>query len=254
MAILSQAREVSAEIGRILGRQVIATYLYGSAVEGGLRPDSDLDILVLTTTSLDEATRGEVIGAALALSGGSGKRPLELTVVALEDVVPWRYPPRLEMQYGEWLRAEALAGDPLGPVTSADLAVLLTQVRGRSFPLSGPAADTVFDPVPTGDLRRAMVDSLPSLLPDLGGDERNVILTLARMWITTETGEIVPKDVAADRLLVRGTRSSSRRVLELARDAYRGDVVDDWAELAGEISEFVKEARAVVAKHSSGAG
>ncbi len=33
-------------------------------------------------------------------------RSLEVTVVNRNNVVPWRYPPRYEFMYGEWLREE----------------------------------------------------------------------------------------------------------------------------------------------------
>lgn len=35
------------------------------------------------------------------------------------------------------------------------------------------------------------------MIQEIKGDERNVILTLARMWQMMMTGEITPKDVAA---------------------------------------------------------
>jgi streptomycin 3"-adenylyltransferase len=73
------------------------------------------------------------------------------------------------------------------------------------------------------------------------------------MWVTVESGEIVPKDVAADRLLPRVERSGSRQVLQLARDAYRGDTWDDWTGREDEIGEFVDEATKTV-RRSSGEG
>ena len=258
----------------VLSRNADLDYLNDSAVDGlrVLYPHPELlpghwrgydavAAIVLHGVSLERLSAGQfealhkwiAQGGTLAVSGGPERRPLEITIVSVDDVVPWRYPPRLELQYGEWLREDALRGDPLGPGPSPDLAVLVTQIRGRSVPLEGPPADVVLDPVPEDDLRRAMVESLPSLLEALHGDERNVILTLARMWVTVESGEIVPKDVAADRLLPRVERSGSRQVLQLARDAYRGDTWDDWTGREDEIGEFVDEATKTV-RRSSGEG
>lgn len=33
-------------------------------------------------------------------------RPLEVTVINQKDVVPWKFPPKHEFMYGEWLREQ----------------------------------------------------------------------------------------------------------------------------------------------------
>lgn len=52
------------------------------------------------------------------------------------------------------------------------------------------------------------------------GDTRNVVLTLARVWATLATGEIKPKDAAADWALAH-LPAEHRPVLAHARDLYR---------------------------------
>ena len=84
--------------------------------------------------------------------------------------------------------------------------------------------------MPRGDLVRAMTDELPSLLDDLEDDTRNVVLTLARIWMTVETGEIRSKDAAADWVLER-LPPERRAVLERARAIYVGDEPERWEEL-----------------------
>ncbi len=210
---------------------VLGAYLHGSATNGGLRPDSDLDLLVVTERPLDRGERAQVLDLLLRRSGQRATerpgRPLELTSVALPDVRPWRYPPRCDFLYGEWLRDDLVGGVVPQPHVNPDLAVALTAVRHDGIALHGPPAAELLDPVPPEDLRRAVTDSLGSLLDDLVGDERNVLLTLARMVVTLETGEIVPKDVAAHRVsTVLG--SSDRRLLEMAAAAYTGAARDDW--------------------------
>ncbi|MFU1806187.1 aminoglycoside adenylyltransferase domain-containing protein, partial [Enterococcus faecium] len=65
-----------------------------------------------------------------------------------------------------------------------DLAILLAQLRKNSINLLGPKATEVIEPVPMTDIRKAIKESLPGLIASINGDERNVILTLARMWLT----------------------------------------------------------------------
>ncbi len=81
-----------------------------------------------------------------------------------------------------------------------DLAILLTKAREHSVALVGPAAEEFFDPVPEQDLFEALRETLKlwNSQPDWAGDERNVVLTLSRIWYSAITGKIAPKDVAAD--------------------------------------------------------
>jgi streptomycin 3"-adenylyltransferase len=38
-------------------------------------------------------------------------RRLELTIVVQSDIRPWRYPPRMDFQYGDWWREEFERGE-----------------------------------------------------------------------------------------------------------------------------------------------
>src|SRR5690606_34256793 len=105
------------------------------------------------------------------------------------------YPPRSEFIYGEWLRDAFEAGEVPKPTRDPELTVLIAQARQEAKPLIGPEAAELLPIVPPALLYRAIGDALPALLDNLAGDERNVLLTLTRMWRTLSTGEIVPKDV-----------------------------------------------------------
>lgn len=219
---------------------VIGVYLYGSAVSGGLRPDSDLDLFVVVDRRLTGGERAAVLAGLLPISGRStrpaGWRPVELTIVVQREVRPWRYPPRLELQYGEWLRQDALSGTIAPLDTSSDLAVLLTMVRSVGRPLLGPPADVVLDPVPPTDLARAVIDEVPAVRADLEDDTRNVVLTLVRMWSTLATGEIRSKDGAVEWALPLVPRTH-RPILEMARGAYLGTTEDALAARLPEVEE-----------------
>jgi streptomycin 3"-adenylyltransferase len=167
------------------------------------------------------------------------ERPLELTIVARPDVVPWRYPPRIDFQYGEWLRDQFERGelDPETP-TSADLAILLTSVLAASRPLIGPPAAEVLSPVPSADFRRAMTDELEPLLADLATDTRNIILTLARIWATLGTGQILTKDGAADWALAR-LPEEHRPVVARARAIYLDRAAEGWDDLQDRLQPSV---------------
>jgi predicted nucleotidyltransferase len=210
---------------------VRAAYLYGSAVAGGLRPDSDLDLFAVVGRRLTDAERRALLDGLLPISGRATRpaawRPVELTIVVHDEVRPWRYAPRVELQYGEWLREEARAGTLDPTSASPDVAILVTMVREAGRPVLGPPAAVSLDPVPFSDVARAVLDELPPLLADLEHDTRNVLLTLVRMWSTLATGEIRSKDAAADWALPL-VPDDHRRILVLARDAYIGTADDAW--------------------------
>ena len=94
-----------------------------------------------------------LVEGLMRLSGGGlawGKpRPIELTIVVQADVRPWRYPPRSEFQYGEWLRADYERGLIPGPSdASPDLAPIITMVLHGNRPVFGPPPADLLDPVP----------------------------------------------------------------------------------------------------------
>ncbi|EQB8288533.1 nucleotidyltransferase domain-containing protein, partial [Escherichia coli] len=92
---LSQALNV---IEHHLGSTLLAVHLYGSALDGGLKPCSDIDLLVTVTAQLDETVRQALFVDFLEVSASPGQsealRALEVTIVVYGDVVPWRYPAR----------------------------------------------------------------------------------------------------------------------------------------------------------------
>ena len=228
---------------RKLGDKVVGVYLYGSCLSNGLRHQSDVDILVIVDQPITGATRLQLVAELLMVSGWNAvdatSRPLDIAFVVVTEVVPWRFPPRCELLFGEWLR-EDLAAQRIGPPSERpDLAILFTTLLQCSRALVGPPASSVLEPVPPKDLHRAIVACLPSLLEGLECDERNVILTLARMWATLATNRILSKDQAADWLLQRLPTHASP-ALVLARAAYLGDEVDDWRTNAHEVKSFVQ--------------
>jgi predicted nucleotidyltransferase len=212
-------------------RQVLAVARYGSAVTGGLRPDSDLDLFGVLARRLTDDEKRALVTGLVPISSRAERpaswRPVELTLVVHDEVRPWRYPPRFEFQYGEWLREDLVGGNLAPwPALNPDVALLLAMVRARCVAVRGAHPAELFDPVPQQDLVRAIVDELPSLMADLESDTRNVLLTLARMWITVATGEITSKDAAAAWALER--LPAARLVLERARAGYLGVVDDRW--------------------------
>lgn len=243
--IPSEASKASAIVENCLGNSLLGIYLHGSVVAGGLRPNSDVDVLVIVGRSLTHADRRFLVAELLEISGRyptdeAGRRPLELIVFHRGDLTASAYPVRSEFVYGEWLREALEAGEVPKPVSDPELTLLLAQARREARALIGPDPVKLLPVIPESDIRRAIGDALPALLDTLEGDERNVLLTLARMWRTLATGEFVPKDVAAEWAMAR-LDAVAAAMISHAREGYLGTVEDDWRAWGRQVRQVADE-------------
>ena len=186
-----QLREVVGLVRQALGSDVVGAWLTGSAVAGGLRPSSDLDVFVVSRRPTTDPERRRLVDGLLALSGrraaAGPSRSIELTIAVWADVRPWRYPPPMDLQYGDWWRAELESGHAWPwPSPNPDLAVLITSVLDASLPLIGPSAPEVLEPVPPADLARAIYlgwapQTFEGLEADVGPCAEAIVAAIARL-------------------------------------------------------------------------
>jgi predicted nucleotidyltransferase len=232
------AHAVVGVLRSVLGDALVGAYLHGSAVLGGLRPTSDLDVLALVDRPTTGEERSAIVRELLQISGRNATRgparPVELTLVQHSQLRPWHPAPIVELVYGEWLRVPLERGEIPEPAPMSDLAPEVTLVLAGNRALFGPPPAELIDPVPQRDLRRAVTAGIPRLVADLESDQRNVLLTLARILATLETDEIMAKDDAAE-LVAHRLTPGSRDLLLAARQMYLEGVTDEaagpaWAE------------------------
>nr|WP_233789758.1 MULTISPECIES: aminoglycoside adenylyltransferase family protein [Rhizobium] len=231
--IPAEARAALAIAKEVFGDHLQAVYLHGSAVAGGLRPQSDVDVLAIIDLPMTDSMRKRLLARLLAASGRHPARPgasrcIELMVFLKDHLSAPPFPACSEFVYGEWLRDGFEAGGIPEPLCDPDITLVLAQARQQTLTLFGPALDDLLVEIPPGDIGRAIREALPALLANLYGDERNVLLTLARMWRTAATGEFVSKDIAAEWVMPRLSEHVARTTMQLARDAYLGEIQDDW--------------------------
>ncbi|WP_204577910.1 aminoglycoside adenylyltransferase family protein [Citrobacter cronae] len=247
-AIRRQMNAASALIRQLFEENLVAIHLYGSAVDSGLKPLSDIDLLVTIREPMDARLRETVMRELLTISAPPGTseryRALEVTVVVYSLIVPWQFPPVREMQFGEWLREEIGAGVFEPALADADLAILLTQARRASVPLLGEPADIFFNAIPANDVLKTFRHTLEQWQEpaDLEGDERNIILALARIWYSVVTGDIVAKDEAASWLMPK-LPVEHADTLQAACAEYLGVAKTNWAESMPSVQRFVWHAK-----------
>jgi predicted nucleotidyltransferase len=237
--IPAEATEASRILQVIFGSDLVAVYLYGSATTTGLASRSDVDVLAVVAGEPTAEARRKL---GRHLLGASGRypplpgdlRPLEVSIFDQTLLAGFHHPVRGEFVYGEWLREDFEAGVEPMPSINPDFTLLLAQARQEGVALYGPPAAAILPQVAPEDVHRAILDALPELLGSLEGDERNVILTLARMWFTVSTGRFASKAAAAEWAAHRVSPDTAS-ILDLARGGYIGAIADDWHQRRTEV-------------------
>ncbi len=228
--LMKQIHQVVLIADELFKMNIIGIYLYGSYVLGRIYQNSDLDILIIINEKIKNDVRKTLTRYLLNISGVIGnyeKMPLEVTVVNLNDIISWQFPPKCEYMYGEWLREEIETGNIPQPYYDPDLTILLWQARLHSIPLKGEYFEKVIPVIPNIEIEKAIMQSLPTLIANIKGDERNVLLTLSRMWFTLEKQDVCSKDVAAEWVISK-LPDNLAPLMEMARQAYLGKTIDKW--------------------------
>ena len=166
-----QMKAVEAQLERIvsglrarLGETLLGVYLHGSLAMSGFNPrHSDIDLLAVTRQPLPP--EGKCSTAALLLEVSRQPAPVEISVLAWDDLHPWQHPARFDLHYSESWReryTQALAGEAVDTAgiearaaqprpTDGDLAAHVTVVRARGRVLYGLPIAEVFPVVPAAD-------------------------------------------------------------------------------------------------------
>ncbi|WP_019546821.1 aminoglycoside adenylyltransferase family protein [Streptomyces sulphureus] len=254
---MAQLADVVHLVEHVLGPNVLGAYQYGSAVlRGGLRPYSDLDVLVVTGRSLGAEERRALVdgllgGVSAPPEGQRELRPVELTVVVESDVRPWQYPPRCDFQYGEWCREHYERGEVPQPGSDEDVAVLLAMALAADTALAGPPPRCLLDPVPWRDVRRASLAAVEPLRAEAAEDTRNAVLTLARVHATLSTDRFRSKAEGASWTLGR-LPQQYRPILAQALAVYEGEAEEPAAWPAAELDAYVAHMAAEITRLAEG--
>ena len=149
---------------RVLGTNLIGLYAHGSIATGGFDSRrSDLDLLALVHRRLSDVTKRSMIECMFALSGDP--RPIEMSIIARGDIVPWRHPAPFQLCWSEdwrehyrrqlgdgswrrWHREHPRDGD---------LAAHIAMTRARGVSLFGPPPARAWPFVPVDDLVQSLV-------------------------------------------------------------------------------------------------
>ncbi|WP_369310182.1 aminoglycoside adenylyltransferase family protein [Providencia rettgeri] len=231
MTVPLQAKQALAILQKHFSDSLIAVYLHGSSVSGGLRPTSDIDLLVVVDNPMTEASREQLVRELMVISGlyptdPEGRRPLEVAVFLTNDLNTLSYPAKCELMYGEWLRTEYERGIFEGQTQDPEFTLMLAQAAQEAVSLWHKKRFCL-PMIAQHEIRRALLDALPNLVLSVKGDERNVLLTLTRMWYTMATGLFTSKDNAANWAIEQMPAALSP-IIMMAKNDYLTGVPVDW--------------------------
>lgn len=186
---IEQIQAVKTAMCSTFGDMLLAIYLHGLAVLAVLMPQSDIDLLAIIDCPMSSEQREKLLTALLRISGHhpvtpGGPRCIEVLMFLRLELFQHSFPVQAEFVYGEWLRDGFEAGELPTTTRDPENTLILAQARKQSVKLLGKDSSVLLPDISILEIRQAMREALPNLLAALHGDERNVLLTLARMWYT----------------------------------------------------------------------
>lgn len=242
LTVISQLETITSIVQDTLKDQLIALYLHGSAVQGGLKHYSDIDLLAVIQHPLTTQHKHALIAQLLNNSGHYpsdklNRRPIELMLFTQAELAHLHYPACCEFIYGEWLRNDYRKGTIYQAEQDPEYTLVLAQAAQHAELLAGQPKHSILPCIKPQAIRQAIQDCLPNLLASLAGDQRNVLLTLARMWRTLAEGDFLSKDQAA-LWAAKQSPYSVAELLNYAAQAYLSGH-DQWHDKQAKLRETV---------------
>ncbi|GGE35159.1 streptomycin 3''-adenylyltransferase [Pullulanibacillus camelliae] len=192
-------------ISEILYNEYVGFYLHGSLAMGGFNPlSSDIDVLVVTKTSLVVAIKRELAKFFLVCS--HSPFPVEISFLNEEQLNNWQHPCPFDFHFSEFWRAsyeKDLANGTYHVLndarkTDADLAAHITVTRHRGIGLKGKPIDQVFPVIPRADYVASIVNDYQECLERIEEDPIYCSLNLIRVFWYLKEGVIASKQEAGN--------------------------------------------------------
>jgi predicted nucleotidyltransferase len=219
-----QVDGLAAWLRSALGSSLVGVYLHGSLALGCFYPaTSDIDVLVVTAVALSPTARLGLAGHLLAHS--RSPHPLEISVLTIEGLRPWRHPAPYDFHYSESWRGRFLAARghdevPLDGV-DPDLAAHVTVLAHRGVCVCGKPIGEVFPPVPRRDYLESVRADLEWSRASWADTPAYAVLNLARTCAFLTDGSILSKDEGG-RWALHGMPPRFAPLLSAALDRHAG--------------------------------
>lgn len=191
-------------VQRVLGRDFVAMYLYGSLAVGDFDPlHSDIDYVVVTAGELADATFAALRAMHARVAAADSKWVTEIEASYIPQAALLRYDPQnarhphIDRGPGAQLNWEQ---------HDCDWIIQRYVLHEHGIALAGPPPQNLIDPISSAELRRATLDLLSvwwvPMIDDPqrlyhNGYQAYAVLTMCRILYTLKYGAVVSKPVAA---------------------------------------------------------
>lgn len=196
-------REVLSRAQAVLGSHWVGMYLDGSLASGDFEQDSDIDFVMVT----DVDVNGDLFAALQEMHDRIAQLDTCWAIQLEGSYISAQALRRFDPDHALHPNIERGSGERLKMVYHDEAWNVHRQVlRERGIIVSGPAPDTLVDPVSADDLRSAMQAQIHGWLVNIlnhtdvlqsRGYQSYAVLTLCRMLYTIETGQVASKPKAA---------------------------------------------------------
>jgi predicted nucleotidyltransferase len=191
-------------VKEILQDQFVGMYLHGSLATGGFDRGSDIDVAIVTKEEVSEKAFSSLraMHAQLAALDSPWSTQLEVTYLPQAELRQPNPPdilhPHIDRGRGETLKK-------IRP--ESDWSILRHNLRERGIVIEGPPPQSLIDPVPPQDLRRAVMEGVPIWFSPILADPSEIakrgfqsffVLTICRMFYTLKHDDILHKQAAAE--------------------------------------------------------
>lgn len=201
--IKGEVNTVQTEFERILGQNLLGIYLDGSLALGGFQPArSNINVLAVVAEKIDSSLKRKLVELLLRIS--NMPRPLDVYILAVEDLSPFQLPLSFELHYNEPSREAMLQelrnseGWNATAQTDAKLTISLAVLQRAGIVLWGKPIEETLPVIPEAAFRDALIQSIGEARAHLPQDPISFVFNACRTVAYLQAGVILAKDAGAE--------------------------------------------------------
>ncbi len=197
--IKAEVNTLQSEFLRLLEQKLLGIYLHGSLALGGFQPArSDINVIVVIAEKIDVSLKRKLVELLLRIS--NMPRPLDVYVLAVQDLFPFQPPLSFELHYDEQLRytlQQEVRNENWRNDTThsdADLTIALAVLQRSGIVLMGKPIQETLPAIAEAIFREALIQSAQAAQAQLPQDPIAFILNACRTVAYLQDGIVLSKD------------------------------------------------------------